>query len=160
MLYGGDWGYSKDPTVLVQVKKSGNSLYIKELIYETGLLNSDIAQIMEANGWNDEISVWDSSEPKSIDELRISGINADSAQKGDGSIVWGIQNIQAHKVFIHINSTNVINEFKKYCWAKKPNGEYKRNTRGKRMPKDLNNHSIDSIRYALSRYLEPIENEY
>jgi phage terminase large subunit len=159
-LYGGDWGYSQDPTVLVQVKKDGNNIYVKELIYEKGLLNQDIANLMIANNWIDEVSMWDSSEPKSIAELQVNNIPADGAQKGDGSIIWGIQNIQAHKVFIHATSENVINEFKKYTWAKRPNGEYKRNTKGKRMPVDKYNHSIDAIRYALSRYLEPVTNEH
>jgi len=156
-LYGGDWGYSQDPTTLIQVKKTGNRLYLRELIFEKGLLNKDIANKMKANNWVDEVSVWDSSEPKSIDDLRINDIPADGAQKGDGSIIWGIQAIQSHKVYIHAESVNMINEFKKYTWAKRPNGEYKRNSKGKRMPVDKYNHSIDAVRYAISRYLQPYD---
>ena len=43
-------------------------------------------------------------------------------------------------------------EFSKYRWAKERNGSYKRNTFGKRIPVDKDNHGIDATRYVILYY--------
>lgn len=153
--YGGDFGYSTDPCTLIHYAKSGNNIYLRECFYETGLLNSMIAQKQIANGWNDQISIWDSAELKSIDELIVNGINATYAIKGPGSIMWGIQSLQGVKIHIHEDSLNLQREFKKYRWAKDRQGNFKRDAHGRRMPFDKDNHTIDAVRYAHTYYLTP-----
>lgn len=157
-LYGGDFGYSNDPTTLIEVIKVKNNLYLRECIYSTGLLNNDIASIMLKEGCNDELSIWDSADGlKSVNELRMLNINADGAIKGAGSVYWGIEKIKQFNIFIHEDSENLKREWKNYRWAKDNNGNYKRNVKGQKVPYVANppqDHCIDSVRYAVSYYLE------
>jgi len=68
--FGLDFGYTNDPTALVGVYKFDNDLYIDEVIYQKGLLNSEISKLIKQAGINSVI-VADSSEPKSIAELNM-----------------------------------------------------------------------------------------
>lgn len=159
-LYGGDFGYKEDPTAFVQVIKAGNNIYLKLLIYEYGLMNPEIATRVIEGGWVDAICVWDSAEQKSIDELIVNGLGyADKAEKGAGSLAWGVQKMQQYRLFIHEDSKQMIEEFKKYRWAKDSKGEFRRNSLGKMIPFDKDNHTIDASRYAITYYLEPSNKE-
>jgi phage terminase large subunit len=157
-LYGGDFGYSNDPTTLIEVIKVKNNLYLRECIYLTGLLNNDISSIMLKEGYNDELSIWDSADGlKSVNELRMLNINADGAIKGAGSVYWGIEKIKQFNIFIHEDSHNLKKEWRNYRWAKDNNGNYKRNVKGQKVPYVANppqDHCIDAVRYAISYYLE------
>jgi phage terminase large subunit len=139
--YGLDFGFSNDPTTLIEVKKHNNKLYLKELIYETGLTNEDIAERMKVLGITrtDQI-IADSAEPKSIETLRRLGFNIQKAYKGPDSIRAGINNIKQHEVYIHPDSSNLLDEYNLYCW--KPGTDH---------PIDNYNHAMDAIRYALSK---------
>jgi PBSX family phage terminase large subunit len=156
---GGDFGFKTDPTAAVRVKKQGNNLYLKELIYEPGLLNPDIAVILRRLGEDKARSIWDRAEEKSIFELRSMDVDAWYSEKGPGSVSFGIQKMHQFNIFIHEDSNNLKNEFYKYRWAKERNGSYKRNTFGKRIPVDKDNHGIDAVRYVmLYYYWEATEN--
>ena len=158
MVLGGDFGYSNDPTALVQIIKSGHRLYLKELMYETGLLNPDIATKMTANGWANEISCWDSADGgKSVNELRQMNINAMPAQKGSGSIYFGIEKLKQFELFVYSQSSNLITELEAYKWATDKSGNYLRNTLKQLVPKAESppkDHLIDSIRYGLGVYID------
>jgi phage terminase large subunit len=151
-VYGGDFGYINDPTSMVQVIKSGNNLFIKELIFETGLLNNQIAERIIQNGWVDVNSCWDKAEQKSIAELQVLGVPAWGPDKGAGSVSWGIQKLKQFKLHIYRGSKNVLRELPLQKWAKDKQGNFKRNTLGQRIPVDKDNHSIDATRYALCLY--------
>ena len=84
----------------------------------------------------------DSSEPKSIAELKQHRINALSAKKGKDSVLHGIQWLQQHRIVIHRGCQHVINEFQMYQWEKDRDG----NALNK--PVDRDNHGIDATRYA------------
>ena len=158
---GGDFGFKTDPTAAIKVKKQGNNLYLRELFYETGLLNPDIARKMHELDECNEISVWDKAEEKSIHELRELDVSADWSEKGSGSISFGIQKMHQFNIFIHRDSENLIREFERYRWAKDRSGNYKRNTFGKRIPVDKDNHGIDAVRYViLYYYWQPAENSH
>lgn len=152
MHVGGDFGFKTDPTAAIKVKKQGNNLYLKELIYETGMLNPDIARRLKDLGEDRGRSVWDRAEEKSIFELRDMNIDAWYSDKGPGSISFGIQKMHQFNIFIHKDSKNLKSEFDKYRWAKERNGAYKRNSYGKRIPVDKDNHGIDAIRYVILYY--------
>jgi len=149
---GGDFGFITDPTTAVRVKKQGNNLYLRELFYETGLLNSDIGRKMKGLGEAKKRSIWDRAEEKSIFELRSMDVDAWYSEKGPGSISFGIQKMHQFNIFIHKDSLNLKIEFSKYRWAKERNGSYKRNTSGKRIPVDKDNHCIDATRYVILYY--------
>ncbi len=149
---GGDFGFKTDPTAMVRVKKQGNNLYLRELCYETGLLNNDIAIKMKDLDEDKNRSIWDRAEEKSIFELRGMDIDAWYSDKGPGSISFGIQKLHQFNLFVHKDSDNLKTELNKYRWAKERNGTYKRNTYGKRIPVDKDNHCIDAIRYVILYY--------
>ena len=69
---GLDFGYTNDPTAAIGVYKYDDKVYIDELIYQTGLLNSQIYDLLKDYH---TLIVADSAEPKSIAELKARGLN-------------------------------------------------------------------------------------
>ena len=141
--YGMDFGYTNDPTTLVRVGIHENGLYIQEYFYEPGLTNPDIAERLETLGiQSNELILADSSEPKSIEEIRKLGFNIVACEKGSGSVMHGIDSMKRYNIFIHPRSKNAIDEFSQYTWKKDRDG------RPLNVPIDKNNHIIDASRYA------------
>jgi len=64
---GIDFGYTNDPTAIVEVYKWNDQRIINEVCYQTGLVNSEIAKKLP----NGLICYADSAEPKSIAEIRM-----------------------------------------------------------------------------------------
>jgi len=149
-VYGLDFGYTNDPTAIVKVLKGNERIYIDEICYQSGLTNSDIAALLKDAGYNRELVICDSAEPKSIEELRRFGINAIGADKRKGSILAGIDTLRRSKVIITRRSTNIRKENKYYQWQQAKDGKFVN------VPKDFQNHSIDAIRYSLSLNLAEI----
>lgn len=147
--FGLDFGFSVDPSALsaslVDVKNL--EIYVFDEIYEKALLNNEIAERVIDKGFKKEMIVADSSEPKSIVEIRKAGITRiKAADKGPDSIRAGIHFIQQFKIIVHPSCTNFINELSNYTWAKSKDGQ----TINK--PIDEFNHLLDAFRYSL----EPI----
>ena len=140
---GMDFGFTNDPTTLVEVWKQGDDLYLKELLFKTGLTNRDIDNHLRLLGVERKEIFADSAEPKSIEELYRMGWNIKPATKGQGSINIGIDMMKRYKIHITRDSLNMIKEFKNYKWAEDKNGVVL-NT-----PVDMFNHTIDAVRYAL-----------
>ncbi len=142
VIYGIDFGFSNDPTTMIEVRKHGRHLWLKQLVYETGLTNKDLHNLMMS--LNIPLMariIADSAEPKSIEELRRLGWrNITGAAKGPDSIRKGIDTIKSYEVCVHPESINLIDEYHLYSWSKD----------GQR-PEDQNNHCMDAIRYALSQ---------
>jgi phage terminase large subunit len=147
--YGMDFGFTNDPTALIAVYKWNGKIILKELIYKTGLINSDIDKIMQ--GCVDRnLLIWaDSAEPKSISELQRYGWSIYGATKGPDSVNFGISIMQEYDILILESSINLINEFSRYSWMKDK-------TTGKSLnkPEDKNNHGIDGTRYFFSKELQ------
>lgn len=142
--FGLDWGFSADPTAVVKVCKAGNKLYLQELIYETGLLNSHIYSKIRAVGIQPHhIIVADSADPKSIEDLRAMGHpNIQGANKGQDSVNASISKLQEYELYVTEDSINLIKEFRNYCWEQDVTGA-STNT-----PIDAYNHAIDAVRYV------------
>ena len=147
LCYGMDWGYSNDPTSLIAMYKYNDAYIFDELIYQKGLLNSDISDLLKTNGVNDIIYA-DSAEPKSIAELNSYGHNVLPVSKGRDSIVYGLNLINQNKVYVTSRSKNLINELRNYIWMVDKQG----NKLNK--PIDAYNHAIDAMRYAITSQLE------
>jgi phage terminase large subunit len=147
LCYGMDWGYSNDPTSLIAMYKYNDAYIFDELIYQKGLLNSDISNLLKTNNVNDIIYA-DSAEPKSIAELNSYGHNVLPVSKGRDSIVYGLNLINQNKVYITSRSKNLINELRNYIWMVDKQG----NKLNK--PIDAYNHAIDAMRYAMTSQLE------
>jgi phage terminase large subunit len=141
---GMDFGYSNDPTTLVDVYQYNGQWVFDEVIYEKGLLNNEIAK--KAKAGQHRTIYADSAEPKSIEEIRRHGVRILPATKGKDSITYGIDLIQQTQFKVTKNSTNLIKELRSYCWETEKNGAQINK------PVDHNNHAIDAIRYfAMSR---------
>jgi phage terminase large subunit len=90
-----------------------------------------------------EIVTCDSTEPRSIADLRRYGVKGMSAKKGAGSLEHGIKWLQSHKIYIDNSCINTIKELSTYKWKEDKDG----NTIA--VPVDKDNHLIDAMRYAL-----------
>jgi phage terminase large subunit len=135
---GLDFGYTNDPTAIVEVYKWNEQRIINEVCYQTQLSNAQIAKYI-----TNRLPVYcDSAEPKSIAELKRLGVNAFPVTKGADSINFGIQIMQEQSYFITKSSTNIIDELRKYSWDKD-----KRTGSQTNKPIENFNHSIDALRY-------------
>ena len=142
LCYATDFGFSNDPTALVHILKYNDELIVDEVIYQKGLLNSDIANLMKSYDVKGEIYC-DAAEPKSIAELKKYGFQARPVEKGKDSVNYGIQLVQQQKLKITRKSNNLINELENYSWKKDKNGGYERT------PIDAHNHALDAMRYGI-----------
>jgi phage terminase large subunit len=134
-----DWGFTNDPTSFGKVYKFNGELYLDELIYETNLTNSDIiAKLKHFGVTRHQEIIADSSEPKSIEDLRRAGFRINGANKGPDSIRNGIDTLKQYVLNITQRSVGLKKEIKSYKWDLKNPNE----------PIDFNNHSLDGIRYV------------
>ena len=134
---GIDYGYTNDPTAIVEVGIEGENIYIREIAYQTHLMTNEIAQKQGKK------VISESADPRMIDELARGGVNIVPVQKYKGSIEAGIAKMQTMKIHVTKDSTNVIKEFKNYTYEKNREGKYL-NT-----PIDMFNHAIDATRYVI-----------
>jgi phage terminase large subunit len=135
--YGLDFGYSNDETSIIEVYNYNGQRILNEVCYQTGLINSDIANKLQKN----VIAYADSSEPKSIEEIRRTGQQIKGVTKGADSINFGIQIMLSQKYLVTKQSTNLIKELRAYCWDKDKTGKTLNKPQGK------NDHAIDAVRY-------------
>jgi phage terminase large subunit len=139
--YGLDFGFTNSPSALVAVYQSDDNLYIKEMLYEKRLTNTDLAnKLREFRIDRQSEIIGDSAEPKTIEEIYRQGFNIKPAKKGAG-IHLGIDIMRRYKLHITKDSLNAIKEFRGYKWATDKNGDVL-NT-----PVKINDHLIDATRY-------------
>jgi phage terminase large subunit len=143
---GLDFGYSNDPTAIVDIYWYNGGFIFDEVCYRKGLSNKQIADILKYDG-KDIMVKADSAEPKSIDELCQYGIPVYPSIKGPGSVNKGIQFIQDQRVSVTKRSVNIIKEFRNYLWKTDKDGKITND------PEGLFNHSMDAIRYGLDDYI-------
>jgi phage terminase large subunit len=146
VAYGLDWGYSLDPTACLGVYKRGDELYLKEVLYERGLTNQDIAERLKPIIGRAE-TICDSAEPKSIEEMYRLGLNVKPATKGKDSINNGIDILKRYKIKV-VNGSNLRKEFRSYKWAVDKNG----NSLNK--PLGRFDHLMDALRYVALIHLK------
>lgn len=142
--YGMDFGFSNDPSTLIEVRMEDDELYVTELLYEANLTNNDISNRLEILGVSKgSLIVADSSEPKSIEELRRHGWTIDGVKKGKDSIMFGINLLKGYKMNIDPGSSNLITELEQYRWRVDKTGKTLNS------PEDKYNHALDALRYII-----------
>ena len=134
---GLDFGFTNDPTAVLDVYQYDGKIIVDEVLYQRGLINANIASKLD----KEKYYVADSAEPKSIAELRGYGLRVKEATKGKDSILFGIQLVQEKELLVTSKSVNLIKELRSYCWDKNRQGE----TLNK--PIDDFNHLMDALRY-------------
>jgi phage terminase large subunit len=149
---GLDFGFTNDPTAAIEVYQHDGRYILHERIYQTGLLNSDIAKLLQPHT---ATVIADSADPKSIEELRRAGVRIKGATKGADSIRFGIQLMQEKEWLVTAQSLNLIKELRGYVWETDKNGDPTGNPIGKL------NHGIDGWRYwCLENLMHPFSGSY
>ncbi len=151
IFYGLDFGFSTDVTALIRNVIVGDSLYSKELIYERGLTNQDIADRMVELGvgkHSDEIFA-DSSEPKSIQEIYQRGFNIKPCAKGPGSVEYGHQKVRQYRQYWTDDSLNCIKEQRNFRYLPDKDGKLTDKTT------HIWSHGMDGRRYGIIGKSEP-----
>jgi phage terminase large subunit len=141
---GLDFGFVNDPTAIVDIRFHGWDLYVDLLCYETGLLNSHIADYLTGNMLNKLITVCDNAEQKSIVELQQRRIKAIPCVKGKGSVAGGIAQVKQFKLHVTKRSVKLLDELDNYKWIKDESTDTYTNE-----AIDAWNHALDALRYGV-----------
>ena len=143
--FGLDFGYTNDPTAFIcsLVDLDSNEIFIFDEHYQKAMSNKDITNMIKYKGYSKEKIIGDSSEPKSIDDIRRQGIyRIKGAKKGKDSILNGIQFIQDFKIYVHPKCENTLIELSNYVWDTKEGNVINK-------PIDDYNHLMDALRYSM-----------
>jgi len=141
--YGLDFGYSIDPSAIVAVYYYNGGYILDEIVYQTGMNNRQIADTFK--NFPQALTLADSAEPKSIDEIREYGLNIIPTPKGKDSVRNGIQFVQQQSISITKRSINLIKEYRNYVWATDRNGK----VISPNEPEKGFAHCLDATRYAI-----------
>ncbi len=141
-FYGMDFGYTNDPTAIVEVMMWKNTLYLNEVCYQTHMLTADIVRVLKSLEGNPEI-ISESADPRLVDEIYNAGIDIKAVHKFQGSVDAGIMKMKGFKICITRHSTNLIKEFRNYVYRQDKEGKWLNE------PVDAFNHAIDAIRYVI-----------
>jgi phage terminase large subunit len=134
--YGLDWGFSGDPLVLCQIAQYDNRLFARELIYETGLLNINLNELLLQLGISkSDVIVADRSSPQNIADMRRLGWNIIASQGKE--IQFGINKLNEQNLYLTSDSKNAWIEQQRYIYNQKTGN-----------PIDKYNHFWDALRYA------------
>ena len=162
--YGLDFGFSIDPTVLIEFAYFQDKIYIRELVYETGLINlrrenepsvrSLEGRLIELNVGKRDLIRADSAHPDLIAELNIAGYNVIGFKKTKGPkygyVKTGILRTQQHRIFVHRASYNIIKELNNYTWKRDPRTDVQLDE-----PIGDFNHAMDPLRGCVMDELNP-----
>ena len=144
LMIGMDFGFTNDPSVIVASLLVDQNIYVFQEWGDTGKTNPELANVIKNLGFSKSLIIADSSEQKSIEEIRRLGVQRIKASvKGPDSIIHGIQRVQQYNLIIHPSCQNIITELENYSWQKDKNGEYINK------PQDSFNHYLDALRYSL-----------
>lgn len=144
--YGADWGFSRDPTVLIRCWRGDNCLWVE---YEAGGVGLNMDQMATAfltvPESQQHVIRGDAARPETINEMNRRGFRIQPAAKWSGSVEDGIAHLRTYEaIVIHPRCTRTIEESR--LWR------YKVNDAGDPLPQlvDAHNHTWDAIRYALA----------
>lgn len=147
--YGLDFGYSNDPTAIIAVYYYNGGYILDEILYQKGLSNKQIADTILNQ--RKAMVIADSAEPKSIDEIRLFGLNIQPTTKGPGSVLQRIQMMQDQQISVTKRSVNIIKEYRNYLWETDKDGRIINE------PSPIFNHAMDAAGYALSSLIPMIQ---
>ena len=137
--FGLDFGFN-NPSALVQVTERDQQIYIRELLYKSGLTNADLISILREILPDGALIYADAAEPARIQEIRNAGYNIHSADK---SVLDGIDAVKRRRLFIHSDSQNLIGEIRGYSYRTDKNGRVLED------PIKFRDHAMDALRYAI-----------
>lgn len=141
-IFGQDFGFSKDPTTLVEtyIDKDRKTIYARLHIYQAELTTSQIAELNKKYA-KDRLIIADNAEPRLISEVKAKGLNIVPCVKY--KIVEGIELIRDYDLVIDEGSIDLIKELNNYSWLEKKS----------ETPIDKFNHALDALRYSITYQL-------
>ena len=162
-VLGSDWGFSIDPTVLIEGYVWGRTLYLRREAYKVkceidetpslfyGSDTKDPPRWTNTHGHEGFDSVRrgfkivaDSARPETISYMKNRGFKIVGARKGAGSVEEGVEFMKTYDIVVHPDCKHTIEEFLYYSYKEDPLTE-------EILPvlADKHNHVIDACRYAL-----------
>jgi PBSX family phage terminase large subunit len=145
-----DFGYTNDPTSIGDVYYYDGGYILDEQLYQTGMLNKPIADFLRLLPNPQTLVIADSAEPKSIDEIKLEGINIIGVSKrasetsNDSFVKWSIGIVQDQRISVTKRSINTLKEYRNYLWFIDKDGKIL----NEEDPKCAN-HSMAGVRYVL-----------
>lgn len=145
--WGGiDYGFTNDPTAIIEVAVDGRDLYVDEIVYSTGMVSGDIISVCRQLLDRRKV-ISESADPRIVEELYRAGINIHAVRKYPGSVEAGISKIHEYALHVTRRSTNIIKELKNYVYQQDKNGKWLN------VPVDAYNHAMDAMRYVVMEEL-------
>lgn len=147
--FGGDFGFSQDPTFAVEVWVHGDRLWVRREAHKIGLELDHTANFITKRipDFAREVSRWDSARPESISFLRRNGLPKISAvHKWAGSVEDGIQFMRSFtEIVIHPDCPEMQKEARLYSYkVDRLTGDVTSKI------VDAHNHGWDAVRYAIA----------
>ncbi len=159
--YGMDFGFSLDPSTLIECCVFQDQLWLRERIWEPGLfafMSESQPGLASIEGRLRELEINQSSkiyadceDPRIISGLAATGWNAIPCEKGPGSVLAGIDLLKSWQINVHRSSQNLQREFEQYSWHK----DRKTGAITSEPEQDGNDHGIDAVRYWAITELKP-----
>jgi len=147
---GLDFGYSNDPSAIVSIYYYNGGYILDEILFKKGMLNKQLADTILDQEKGGVLVIADSAEPKSIDEIKIHGVNILAAEKGADSVRNGISLLQEQSISMTKRSVNVIKEYRNYLWKTDKDGNFL----SPNVPEHEYSHTMDAIRYGMTSLLK------
>lgn len=148
---GVDWGFSNDPTAVIECYVKDNTLYISACGSKIGLELDDTADwlIKHVPNIKHFVSFADNARPETISKVKRSIPLIKPCEKGKGSVEDGVAFIQSFDaIIVHPNAIGCYSELASYSYAKDKHDEITT----KILDKD--NHYADALRYALQNLIK------
>lgn len=152
---GVDFGWYPDKFAFLRTyyDSAREKIYLLDELYVNKWSNAQTAEWINQHGYNDYMIICDSSEPKSVNDYRDSGLPARGAIKGPGSVEYGFKWLQSRTLVIDPKRTpNAYEEIVAY--------EYERDRDGNVISgyPDKNDHAISALRYAYEPHFNRRDN--
>ena len=160
---GADWGFSQDPTVLIELFVFDRTIYIRREAWGLQVPIDYTPALFAGNDWkipprwvnpkgykgiesarrNVRVTA-DSARPETIEYMKSRGFNIRKAIKGAKSVEEGVEFVNSYDTVIHPSCIHVQDEFLGYKYkVDKLTDEVTSQL------EDRKNHTIDAVRYAL-----------
>jgi phage terminase large subunit len=143
---GLDFGFSNDPSAIIDVYYYNGGYILSERLYRKGMLNNQLASYLQNLDNPNTLIIADSAEPKSIAELQTYDLPIIGVQKkGFGNknyLAASIDYMQQQRISVTKASTNLIKEYRNYLWMTDKDGKIINE------PDGGLDHALDAARYA------------
>lgn len=146
---GIDWGYGIDPVSFgrMHYDKTRQKLYIFYEIYGVKMSNRKLFNEILKESFQQDLTIADSAEPKSVAEGKAYGLRITGAKKGAGSVEYGEKWLDDLEEIIidPVRCPNIAREYEAIDYATDKDGNIQNRLQ------DADNHSIDMTRYAMEK---------